>query len=42
MIAGGVAGALIGSQIGQGRGTTVAEVAGAAVGPTPATKSKRG
>jgi outer membrane lipoprotein SlyB len=32
MIAGGVAGALIGSQIGQGRGTTVAEVAGAAGG----------
>lgn len=31
-IAGGVAGALIGSQIGQGRGTTVAEVAGAAGG----------
>ena len=32
MIAGGVAGALLGSQIGQGRGTTVAEVAGAAGG----------
>lgn len=31
-IAGGVAGALLGSQIGQGRGTTVAEVAGAAGG----------
>ncbi len=31
-IAGGVVGALIGSQIGQGRGTTVAEVAGAAGG----------
>ena len=32
MIAGGVAGALLGSQVGQGRGTTVAEVAGAAGG----------
>lgn len=31
-IAGGVAGALLGSQIGQGRGTTVAEIAGAAGG----------
>jgi len=31
-IAGGVAGALLGSQIGAGRGTTVAEVAGAAGG----------
>ena len=31
-IAGGVVGALIGSQIGQGRGTTVAQVAGAAGG----------
>ena len=31
-IAGGVAGALLGSQVGQGRGTTVAEVAGAAGG----------
>lgn len=31
-IAGGVVGALLGSQIGQGRGTTVAEVAGAAGG----------
>lgn len=31
-IAGGVVGALIGSQIGQGKGTTVAEVAGAAGG----------
>ena len=32
MIAGGVAGALLGSQVGHGRGTTVAEVAGAAGG----------
>ena len=32
MIAGGVAGALLGSQVGSGRGTTVAEVAGAAGG----------
>ncbi len=32
MIAGGVAGALLGSQVGKGRGTTVAEVAGAAGG----------
>ncbi len=32
MIAGGVAGALLGSQVGGGRGTTVAEVAGAAGG----------
>jgi outer membrane lipoprotein SlyB len=31
-IAGGVAGALLGSQVGSGRGTTVAEVAGAAGG----------
>jgi outer membrane lipoprotein SlyB len=31
-IAGGIAGALLGSQVGQGRGTTVAEVAGAAGG----------
>ncbi len=31
-IGGGIAGALLGSQIGQGRGTTVAEVAGAAGG----------
>jgi len=32
MIAGGVAGALLGSQVGQGRGTTAAQVAGAAGG----------
>jgi outer membrane lipoprotein SlyB len=32
MIAGGVAGALLGSQIGEGRGTTVAQIAGAAAG----------
>ena len=32
MIAGGVAGALLGSQVGRGRGTTVAQVAGAAGG----------
>ncbi|MDO8595207.1 MAG: glycine zipper 2TM domain-containing protein, partial [Sulfuricaulis sp.] len=32
MIAGGVAGALLGSQVGSGRGTTVAQVAGAAGG----------
>ena len=32
MIAGGVAGALLGSQVGHGRGTTVAELAGAAGG----------
>jgi outer membrane lipoprotein SlyB len=32
MIAGGVAGALLGSQVGHGRGTTIAEVAGAAGG----------
>ena len=32
MIAGGIAGALLGSQVGHGRGTTVAEVAGAAGG----------
>jgi outer membrane lipoprotein SlyB len=32
MIGGGVAGALLGSQVGQGRGTTVAEVVGAAGG----------
>lgn len=32
MIAGGVAGALLGGQVGQGRGTTVAQVAGAAGG----------
>lgn len=32
MIGGGVVGALLGSQIGQGRGTTVAEIAGAAGG----------
>jgi len=32
MIAGGVAGALLGSQVGHGRGTTVAQVAGAAGG----------
>lgn len=32
MIAGGVAGALLGSQVGEGRGTTVAQVAGAAAG----------
>jgi outer membrane lipoprotein SlyB len=32
MIAGGVAGALLGSQVGQGRGTTAAEIAGAAGG----------
>ena len=32
MIAGGVAGALLGSQVGEGRGTTVAQIAGAAAG----------
>ena len=32
MIGGGVAGALVGSQIGRGRGKTVAELAGAAGG----------
>lgn len=32
MIAGGLAGALLGSQVGQGRGTTAAELAGAAGG----------
>jgi outer membrane lipoprotein SlyB len=32
MLAGGVAGALLGSQVGQGRGTTAAQVAGAAGG----------
>ena len=32
MIAGGLAGVLLGSQVGQGRGTTVAEIAGAAGG----------